>query len=1029
MMDKSKIKEAMLSKKWLPSQLSIYVTIFIVIAVSGFFLLIVAIHYYPRYKSVKYLNNGILLEQQSKLNEAKVFYAASLKEEYNEEAMSGIYRIYTQPVTARLIHLIGNYPVSKKEFFMPGKVGPSHYEEPPGLLSRLLLPIGAGEIYRDIISRLFGGLTHRRSQEIENYSRKVSGITYLDYVNGLVFNADGTLSFLNNGNVEVWDAKRGLPLKTFPHSGGPLEINPNSNYHVTLKCPERLYYHCGSGVIEIWDIKRHVLVRTIRTKLMETQDIAVSPRGDFIALDGCQIYEKYKCKDPKIQLLDFNSGDVTKTIEHTDANAYYMHFSPDGSLLLFQDRKGLNVYDAQTGSLLKLHRGYSGPYTFMPDKKTLVIMKDYRIEFRDVLNGDISGTIDISYKHANLHHITINPEGDILAAAFGFGSYPGDVSWEHIRIWRIEKNNIPRIIETGTDRLIYFQFGPDGETMLTMHQNDTFHRSLPRIYVGAADDDLEKTLRSKGFLPFPNYYDSIIYSPNERLIATFNIGQSIKIWDATSYKFVKELNVHAGSFLFFSQDGNVLMSASEGGAIKLIDIASGQVTRSVNIGRQIINMAPSPDWSTLTLFGKENRWNIRFGFGLNYNYVISRRIEYVPMIWLWDFRNNRLLKSFQLLSSGQYSLNVMISPDGKKVATSGEADQIKIWNATNGNLLHTFEGHLGIYDTQVFDSGSKFIASATADNTLKLWNCETGLPIMTINNVSSSRYLKFDRVNSHIAASYSDGTIRIWPLPPEITNEDPKSLLRKAEFESELKLKDNGLYLWKSASGEIGDVQVSSKIKPPSHLDMIGNEINQGEEEGSLFGALDIFTTFSFVVIILFSMMQYILILVGRKRIQTFKPSRGFNWWATRPIWMVGIYGSFWLIAISFYYVLPFRYWYYFRSPLVLVRLLVFVIIIFFPFLTAVRRITLYKDRLILWRWLGHSYIPFKRLASIESYGKHPKMGICSFLKYRDLTYCEGPNIFIHPKFGRTIIFKDRDIAFSAKLSETFNDYRLKKNS
>jgi U3 small nucleolar RNA-associated protein 13 len=66
------------------------------------------------------------------------------------------------------------------------------------------------------------------------------------------------------------------------------------------------------------------------------------------------------------------------------------------------------------------------------------------------------------------------------------------------------------------------------------------------------------------------------------------------------------------------------------------------------------------------------------------------------------------------------------------IATSSQDKTIKLWDAKNLTLLKTMSGHRrGIWDIQ-FSPSDQLIASASGDNSLRVWSIATGQAVATL---------------------------------------------------------------------------------------------------------------------------------------------------------------------------------------------------------------------------------------------------------------------------------------------------------
>lgn len=85
--------------------------------------------------------------------------------------------------------------------------------------------------------------------------------------------------------------------------------------------------------------------------------------------------------------------------------------------------------------------------------------------------------------------------------------------------------------------------------------------------------------------------------------------------------------------------------------------------------------------------------------------------------------------------------SVKFSPDGGKIISASSDGTIRIWNAHTGHELMKLEGHTGIVNSATFSPGGTLIVSASGsdsynnnkkDNTIRIWNAQTGREIMKL---------------------------------------------------------------------------------------------------------------------------------------------------------------------------------------------------------------------------------------------------------------------------------------------------------
>lgn len=297
--------------------------------------------------------------------------------------------------------------------------------------------------------------------------------------------------------------------------------------------------------------------------------------------------------------------------------------------------------------------------------------------------------------------LSIDVDGDSVAIAYANGS----VRTYHLGLGQSTLNFVT------TDAVRPSQVAFTGDTLVVLSAN-----AAAKVVDRIPEWVLERTIGNAG-------PDSIIsdrvtaldFHPNGKTIAVGSGPPSrfgdVKVFAVATGDLVRDLGeVHSDTVfgIAFSPDGRQLASAAADKTIRVIDVSTGQLVRSLEgHTHHVLSLAWQDDGQTIASASADQSikvWNVGTGEQRRTISGFSKEITAVEFVQtsnqivaacangtlrLSDTANGKALRNFS--SSGDFLFTVRVTPDGKKLIAAGQSGAVRIWNLADGKLIQEWK--------------------------------------------------------------------------------------------------------------------------------------------------------------------------------------------------------------------------------------------------------------------------------------------------------------------------------------------------
>lgn len=283
----------------------------------------------------------------------------------------------------------------------------------------------------------------------------------------------------------------------------------------------------------------------------------------------------------------------------------------------------------------------------------------------------------------------------------------------------------------------------------------------------------------------PNWTRALVWSPDGTQIALATQYGSIQLMSLNG-QIIRTLQEENGTPVFalaWSPNGLLLASGGADAQVTIWEVASGDVAGNYQSPASVNGLSWHPDSMRLAIASSDGSprnivvWNVTteeviFELGIPESFAVAWNpdgtllaVSRYEKIQIWDPFGAPSHPVATITTTPHFVLFLDWNSDGSRLASAqtitAEWSVVNVWNMTTDQSILTYEAHDDAIRSVVWSPDDRYLASASSDGTVRIWDPVDGKTVKTIQEDGKLLAVDWSPDGTQLAYGTEGGTVEI----------------------------------------------------------------------------------------------------------------------------------------------------------------------------------------------------------------------------------------------------------------------------